>query len=142
VAVTVYATVADFTARLPVTAWGARTVSDVETALADASGLMDDYFRGRFTLPFVSVGRSVSVQCVNIARNLFMGGRGFSPPAGADQDIIDALKWAEDWLDRVQRRVLFPDVVLIATPTALDQPFVISSSVINDNGVRGPNRGW
>ena len=141
--VTVYASVADFVQRLPVTAWGARTIADVQYALATASSDMDDCFRGRYVLPFLAVGASVARRCVDHARYLFMGGRGFSPTTESDQDIIRAEEEFQVWLDKVQRRVLFPDVTPIASgsPT-LDQPFVISSSVINDLGQRGPNRGW
>lgn len=140
--VTVYATVADFTARLPVTAWGARTVADVQTALAFASADMDDCFRGRWTLPFVSVGASVTRRCVDHARYLFMGGRGFSPVTGADEDIVRAEEDYQVWIDKVQRRVLFPEVVTLDNPSALEQPVVLTRSVINDNGAIATNRGW
>ncbi len=141
--VTSYASIAEFSSRLPATAWGSRTQADVQNAIDDASALMDDCFRGRWELPFAAVGRSVSLQCVNIARNLFMGGRGFTPVHGADQDLISGLTDAREWLDKVQRRVLFPDVTLINAPPSLDQPVVLSSSAINPYGSQvAGNRGW
>jgi len=141
VAITTYATLAQFFEwGLPATALGARTTADVQSALDAASSEMDDYFRGVYPLPFSSVGLSVSRRCVAIARNIFMGGRGFSPVTGADEDLIRQLKDAEDWLDKVQRRVKFPDVVIDPTatlpvnltPGGSAQPTVLSQ----------PSRGW
>jgi phage gp36-like protein len=152
VPVTTYATVAQFFAwGLPQTALGARTTADVESALEAASADMDDCFRGRFPLPFLAVGLSVSRRCVYHARYLVLGGRGFSPVTGADQDILDAEKAVQEWLDKVQRRVLFPDVTIdpsATLPTSLDpsgsaQPYVITSSVVDvSTGRTATNRGW
>jgi len=146
VSVTVYASVAQFTQRLPQTAWGARTVADVQNALVTASADMDDVFRGLYRLPFLAVGASVSRRCVDHARYLFLGGRGFSPEQEADKDIVRAEEdfWA--WLDKVQRRTLFPDVTI--DPTAATtlpagswaQPTVASSPPRGWEG--GPGGGW
>lgn len=120
--VTVYATVADFVQRLPQTAWGARTTADVQYALATASSDMDDTFRGLYPLPFLAVGASVTRRCVDHARYLFMGGRGFSPTTEADQDIVRAEEEYVAWMDLVQRRTKFPDVTIDpAAPTTLPQ---------------------
>jgi len=149
--VTTYATVAMFFQwGLPQTALGSKTVADVQSALDAASSDMDDYFRGVYPLPFASVGLSVSRRCVAIARNIFMGGRGFSPVTGADEDLIRQLKDAEDWCDKVQRKVKFPDVVIDPTAQILQvptfdtyaQPLAVSSSVVNSDGCRAPTRGW
>lgn len=120
--VTVYASVAQFTARLPQTAWGARNTVDVQNALAFASSDMDDVFRGIYPLPLLRVGYSVSIRCVDRARYIFMGGRGFSPETEADKDIVSAEAAFWEWLDRVHRRALFPDVTVDpAAPTMLPQ---------------------
>jgi hypothetical protein len=141
--VTTYASVADFFRwGMPQTAMGSRTVADVQSALDAASAVLDDYFRGRWRLPFLAVGTSVALHTVAVAVNIFLGGRGFSPVTGADQKVIDDLKAAEVWADKVQRRVLFPDVTLASNPYELEQPTVISFSVINANGQTAPNRGW
>lgn len=149
--VTTYASVAQFFQwGLPQTALGARTVADVQSALDAASSDMDDCFRGAYPLPFASVGTSVSRRCVHHARYLFMGGRGFSPVTGADQDIVRAEEDYQEWADKVQRRVIFPDVVVDPTATAIRpptidsyaQPLALSSSVVNSNGCRAPTRGW
>ena len=138
-----YATVAQFFAwGLPQTALGARTVADVQSALDAASDEMDDVFRGRWRLPFVSWGSSVARKCVQIAVNIFLGGRGCSPITGSDERVIAGVKDAAEWLDRVQRRTLFPDVVLVEEPDALQQPLVISTSVVNADGATAVNRGW
>ncbi len=141
--VTSYASIAEFSSRLPATAWGSRTQADVQNAIDDASALMDDYFRGRWALPFAAVGRSVSLQCVAIARNLFMGGRGFAPVHGADADLIAGLTEAKEWCDLVQRRLLHPDVTLLFAPPSLEQPIAVSSSAVNPWGPQvAATRGW
>lgn len=149
--VTTYASVAQFFEwGLPQTALGARTVADVQSALDTSSSDMDDCFRGAYPLPFASVGLSVSRRCVHHARYLFLGGRGFSPETGADKDIIRAEEDFQVWADKVQRRVIFPDVVVDTTaivirpPTveSYAQPVVLSSSVINSDGGRAATRGW
>lgn len=150
-AISTYASVAQFFEwGLPQTALGARTVAGVQSALDAASADMDDAFRGRYPLPFASVGLSVSRRCVHHARYLFMGGRGFSPVTSADQDIIRAEEDYQAWVDKVQRRVLFPDVTIDPTATVIQpvapdsyaQPVALSSSVVNSNGARAATRGW
>jgi phage gp36-like protein len=144
VSVTVYASVAQFTQRLPQTAWGARTVSDVQDALATASADMDDAFRGLYKLPFLAVGGSISRRCVDHARYLFLGGRGFSPENEADKDIVRAEEEFQTWLDKVQRRVLFPDVTIDPSATTTlpagswAQPTVASSCPRGWEGGPGP----
>lgn len=142
-----YASIAQFfgPGGLPQTALGAKTVDDVQAALDMATEVMDDCFRGRWGegFQFSSVGLSVSRHCVAIARNLFMGGRGFSPVAGADEDLIAALKDAEEWCDKVQRRVLFPNVTIYQAPNYSAQPEVLSYSVVNvATGGTAATRGW
>jgi hypothetical protein len=141
VPITTYATAAQFFEwGLPQTALGNRQVSDVQSALDAASGDMDDSFRGRFPLPFASVGLSVARRCVHHARYLFLGGRGFSPVTGADQDILRAEEDYQVWIDKVQRRVLFPDVVVdpsATLPTTLDPAGSAQPTVLSQ-----PSRGW
>ncbi len=149
-AITVYATTNDFAAVLPATAWGSRTIADVQQALTDASAEFDDYFRGVLPLPLASVGQSVARRCALYARYLFLGGRGFSPESDADKDIVAAAMNVEAWLERVQRRTVFPAIVsdpsavapssLYPAPAAA-QPFTISSSVVDINGCRRSTRG-
>ena len=147
-AITVYATVNDFAAVLPATAWGARTTVDVQQALVDASAEFDDYFRGRFPLPLASVDQSVARRCALYARYLFLGGRGFSPVSDSDRDIVAAAANVEAWLDKVQRRVMFPNIISDASavlPTSLDaqgspQPLCLSSSVTTIDGTRAATR--
>lgn len=136
-----YASVAQFFEwGLPQTALGSRTVADVQAALDAASADMDDSFRGRFPLPFSAVGLSVSRRCVHHARYLFLGGRGFSPVSGADQDVIAAEAAYQEWIDKVQRRVLFPDVTVdpsATLPTTLDPAGSAQPAVLSQ-----PSRGW
>ena len=87
-AITTYATTQQFFQWSPTTILGARTVADVQNALDTFSGEMDDFFRGRFPLPFATVGISVSRKCVMGARYVFLGGRGFDPQTDADKQIV------------------------------------------------------
>lgn len=150
-AILVYATVLQFFDwGLPQTAIGSRTVADVQSAIVASSSDMDDCFRGRFPLPFATVGLSVSRRCVYHARYIFLGGRGYSPVSGADDDILRAETEYQEWIDKVQRRVMFPDVTIdptAKTPPSLDpggsaQPLALSSSSVDANGRRGATRCW
>ncbi len=132
--ITTYASVPDFIA--------CRTLADVQKALDDASADFDDNFRGVVPLPLLSVSGSVSRKCAYHARYLFMGGRGFSPVTEADQDIIAADKDVEVWLDKVQRRVLFP-----FRPQDIDPSAVIPSTLTPGGSAQPtvlsqPSRGW
>lgn len=150
-AIYVYCLVSDFMAVLPATAWGARTIVDVNQAIVDASDWFNDFFRGVVPLPLARVGQSVARRCALFSRYLFLGGRGFSPDSGADKLIISDAMNVEAWLDKVQRRVIFPDVTIdpsAVAPTSLTpspaspQPIAISSSNLDLNGRRGATRGW
>lgn len=150
-AITVYATRAQFFERLPQTALGSRTVADVDDALVTSSADMDDSFRGVYPLPFATVGASVSRRCADHARYLFMSGRGYDPQADADKQIAADEAAYQVWVDKVQRRVLFPDVTIDPTaqmPTSLNphgaaQPAVTSYSVVDvSSGCVAGNRGW
>jgi phage gp36-like protein len=140
VSVTVYAAVPDFIAVLPQTAWGPKTTVDVQTALADMSGLMDDHFRGVYPLPFLAVGRSVTRLCALGARYLFLGGRGFSPVTDSDRAIVADFAEVMARLDKYQRRVLFPDVTIDpnATLTLPQQHGAMSQPTVSSL----PPRGW
>jgi hypothetical protein len=151
--ITVYAQVSDFTAALPATAWGARTIVDVNQALADASSEMDDFFRGRYPLPLIAVPQTVARRCALLARYLFLGGRGFSPATESDKDITKAATDVYAWLDEVQRRVRHPltpgvhfdanaSVVQPLDSVAAAQPLVVASSVVDDRGRVCATRGW
>lgn len=148
--ITVYCTDADFAAVLPATAWGARTIADVHQAEIDASDFFNDFFRGVFPLPLAHVGQSVARRCALYARYLFLGGRGFNPEGGADRLIVSDAMNVEAWLDKVQRRVIFPDITIdpsaVAPPSltpspASPQPICLSSSVVDLDGRRCATRG-
>lgn len=150
-AIYVYCLVSDFMAVLPATAWGARAIVDVNQAIVDASSTFDDSFRGVYALPLATVDQSIARKCALYARYLFLGGRGFSPDSGADKLIISDAMNVEAWLDKVQRRVIFPNVTSdpsAVAPTSLTpspaspQPLAISSSNLDLNGHRGATRGW
>jgi hypothetical protein len=149
-AITVYATPADFAAVLPPSAWGARTIADVNQALIDASSIFDDTWRAYIPLPLARVGQGVARKCALYARFLFLGGRGYNPEGGADRLIVTEAMNVEAWLEKVQRRTLFPDVTSDPTAVAPDSlnpipswPVVTSfGSSVDINGRRDTTRHW
>jgi hypothetical protein len=149
-AITLYCTPTDFAAVLPQTAWGARTIADVNQAIVDASSIFDDTWRGVIPLPLASVGQSVARRCALYARYLFMGGRGFNPESDSDRLIVSDAQAVEAWLEKVQRRTLFPDIVsdpAAIAPSSLDPtpawPVVTSrGSSVDMNGRRAHTRQW
>lgn len=152
-AVTVYASASDFfgPGGAPPTIVGSLSLADVNDALTKASALMDGFFRGRFPLPFASVGAEVSLWCVQIARYLFLQERGMSPVTGSDERVVKDYESALEWLDKVQRRVFFPSVTIdstaaaipVVTPDTYVQPMVTSSSMVGvATGRTDSTRGW
>lgn len=143
-----YASVAQFfgPGGLPQTALGARSVADVQACLDTSTSDMDSLaFRGVYGpgFKFSAVGLDVARRCVQHARFLFLDGpRGYDPQAGADTTIKGGDTEFLAWCDRVHRRVEFPDVTVNTQPQFSAQPLALSSSVIDDNGRRAPNRCW
>lgn len=146
-----YAEVDDFLRYgLKATAWGTATEGDVEAELDAASGVMDSFFNGVFALPLQSWPLEFRVCCCAIASYLLIvSPRGYN--AGADQDqnlrkryddMTSVIDGQEGYLRNVQRRILHPIVVQAGADTALQQPYVISYSVVDANGRIGCNRGW
>ena len=113
-------------------------------AIIAASAVMDTYFAGRYQLPFISWGIELNDCCARIAVYQLLSIRGYNPASAADVNIRDRYKDAIDWLNKVQRQAIHPNVVLTQANTpGYQQPFVISSSVINTaTGATAPNRGW
>jgi len=146
-----YATIDDFLLYgLAPPAWGTATQADVQAELDAASSAMDDFFNGRYALPLQSWPLSVTQCCCAIAAYLLMvSPRGYNAGAGQDEnlrkrydDMVRVDEGREGYLRNVQRRALHPVVVEATQLIALEQPFVISSSVIDDNGRVGVRRGW
>lgn len=146
-----YATTADFLLYgLEAQAWGTAVDADVQAELDAASDIMDDFLNGRYSLPLVSWPISFKQCCCAIAAYLLVvSPRGYNAGAGQDEnlrkrfdDMVRLTEGDEGYLRNVQRRALHPRVVEYAQEQALEQPFVITSSVINDNGLVGRQRGW
>jgi len=136
---------------LPSTARGALTDDQIDAALVSFTQTMNACFRGRYGPNDGSGGdvlsrwgeEVVKYCCWGAAYELLSGTRGYNPAAGADPNILLRYQMTIDWLDKVQRRAVHPDVTA-AVPQAgtYDQPIVISSSVVDQNGRRGSTRGW
>ncbi len=134
-----YATVAQFfgPGGLPSTALGALTTTDVQNCLATSTGDIDDCLRGVYGDGFTLSASTPSLarRCVQHAKWLFMRLRGDSPEAGSDQSINADEADFQQWIDKVQRRVLFPidkSLIVVSAPQFSAQPFMSSQ----------PPRGW
>lgn len=134
-----YATVAQFfgPGGLPATALGSLTTDDVQNCLATSTGDIDDCLRGVYGDGFTisSAPASLARRCVQHAKWLFMRLRGDSPETGSDQSINADEDDFRVWIDKVQRRVLFPidkSLIVVVAPQFSAQPFVSSNR----------SRGW
>ena len=102
-------------------------------ACVAASAMLDDFFRGRFPLPLLSWGPSVTLRSVHIAAKLALDARGSSPlNAGGDEQIERRYQEAIEWGKGVQRQTVHPDVTCIVPATDYVLPQVSSP-----NRVRG-----
>lgn len=146
-----YATISDFLLYgLEPQAWGTATDADVSAELDAASDIMDDFLNGRYALPLLSWPISFRQCCCAIAAYLLVvSPRGFNAGAGQDanlrtrfDDMTRIEEGREGYLRNVQRRALHPIVVESCRDVRLEQPFVITSSVINDQGQVARNRRW
>lgn len=134
-----YATRAQFfgPGGLPSTALGALTLTDVDNCLATSTGDMDDCLRGVYGDGFMLSASTPSLarRCVQHAKWLFMRLRGESPETGADKSLEADEADFQVWIDKVQRRVLFPidrSLIVVTAPNYSAQPAVLSN----------PLRGW
>lgn len=131
---------------MPGVSLGTLTQAVVEESLQEASDEMDQHFGGRWKLPLASwpVELFARYCCWIAAYKLVTGARGFNPAQGSDANFKARYDSALEWLDKIQRRVLHPQVT--EAPTASDgdlaQPVAVSSSVVNYYGQRAANRGW
>jgi phage gp36-like protein len=77
------------------------TVQD--NALQAASGLIDSYIGGRYTLPLTTWGQDLLRACCVIAAYDLLTSRGFGMVNGPDDNIrlryLDIIKWLEDIRD-------------------------------------------
>lgn len=134
-----YATLAQFfgPGGLPATALGALTTADAQDCLATSTGDMDDCLRGVYGDGFTLSASTLSLarRCVQHAKWLFMRLRGDSPETGSDQSINEDEKDFQVWIDKVQRRVIFPidrSLIVVTAPNFSAQPAAFSL----------PPRGW
>ena len=105
---------------------------------------MDSYFRGRYSLPFIAWGQEVTECCAKLTAYHLLSVRGYNPAAAADVNIRDRYTDAIDWLNKVQRQAVHPNVTPQPSQTPqYNQPFVTSFSVISTaTGQKAPQRGW
>lgn len=139
-----YASSTDLTTYgLPATALGTLSVATIGAALDAASKTVDSYLRGRYALPLVAWGTEITEATAIIAAYSLMNVRGYNPASAADANLFDRYNSKILWLRDVQRQAAHPDVTPAASQSpSHDQPYVISSSVIDAAGRTATNRGW
>ena len=142
-----YAQISDLTTYgLPPTALQSPNlpVQVVQGALNDASDIADSYLRGRYALPLLAWGTELTQAVCRIAAYNLLSVRGYNPAAAADVNIRDRYTDALDWLNKVQRQAVHPNVTPQPSQTPqYNQPFVTSFSVISTaTGQKAPQRGW
>ena len=142
-----YAQIADLTTYgLPATALQSPNlpVQVQQAALDDASAIADSYLRGRYSLPLLAWGTDLTQAVCRIAAYNLLSVRGYNPAAAADVNIRDRYTDAIDWLNKVQRQAVHPNVTPQPSQTPqYNQPFVTSFSVISTaTGQKAPQRGW
>lgn len=142
-----YAQISDLTTYgLPATALQSPNlpVQVVNNVLASVSNQMDSYFRGRYSLPLIEWGVEVTDCCCKIAAYELLSVRGYNPAAAADVNIRDRYTDALDWLNKVQRQAVHPNVTPQPNQTPqFNQPFVTSFSVVSTaTGQKARQRGW
>lgn len=140
-----YASLADlYTLGAPEKSFGQLTDTQKLAALESASTIVDTYLRGRYSLPLLAWGFSITEATCRIAAYNVLSVRGFNPAVGGDSNIRSRYEDAMKFLDKVQRQQAHPDL----TPQpdnspSHDQPFVITSSVVNvATGAIRRTRGW
>ena len=127
---------------IPTTAFGTLTTVAIQAELDAAGAWINSRIRGRYKLPLLAWDDEIRRIEVRVAVYNAMSLRGYNPTAGADVELRRGYEDAERWCDGVQRRAIHPDVTESASDSALAQPFVITSSVVDMNGRTATNRGW
>lgn len=125
-------------------ALGTLTQPVVDAALDEASEDMDQFFGGRWKLPLASWPANLFAKhcCWIAAYTLMTGPRGFNPSGGSDVLIKARYDQAMEWLDKIQRSVLHPTVVEVASDPDYAQPEALTFSVTTASGRTATNRGW
>lgn len=133
-ALIVYATPTDLDTLGP-SALANESVSNVDkgAALAGATGELDDYLNGRYTLPLTAWGDSLRQHTVNIAAYRLLVKRGWSPVSPEDETVRTNFNDALEWALLVKDEKIQPPDIIDSTPDVYDAGgFVVSK----------PKRGW
>jgi phage gp36-like protein len=112
---------------IPAQALGPLSTLQKQAALDGEAATMDSYFRGRYTLPFLTYGVELTKYNVWLAQFQLMNQRGYAPNASADKNIKDRYDLAMKWLIDVRDQKVHPDVTDQTTKT-YDQPIVLSTT--------------
>lgn len=98
-----------------------------QAACVSASSMMDDYFAGRYPLPFLTWPISITTHAAHIAVWLLLSNRGRNPEAGYDDQIDLRYEQAIEYCKGVQRQSIHPAVTFSApTPPAYSMPAIRS----------------
>ena len=140
-----YATTTDLAdLGLPADALSGTTAAIQNKFLTKASGKIDSYLRGRYSLPLsVPYPDEIVDACVAITAYKLLKRLGYNP-SGYDEQFAEDHQTALDWLDKLSKGVVQLDIAADATPTRHDaRPSVYSAgspdtySDVENNGQRG-----
>lgn len=141
-----YATLSDlYTYGAPSRVFGQLDDSVKTAALVSASAKVATYLRARYVLPLLTWDDSITEATCKIATYDLLSNRGYNPGAGPDENIRARFADAMIFLEKVQKSQAHPLVTSTVSPVPsyIDQPMVISSSVINVvTGATATRRGW
>lgn len=141
-----YATIAElYIHGAPARVFGQLATDVLNGGLVSASAKVATFLRARYVLPLLTWDDSIVEATCKIATYDLLSNRGYNPASGPDQNIRDRYVDAMMFLERVQKSQAHPLVTSTVSPVPsyIDQPMVISKSVINlTTGATAQKRGW
>lgn len=141
-----YASLADlYKHGAPVRVFGQLDDATKTAGLVSASAKVATFLRARYVLPLLTWDDSIVEATCKIATYDLLSVRGYNPAAGADPNIRDRYVDALVFLEKVQKSQAHPVITSTVSPvpTYVDQPMVLSSSVVNvATGGTATRRGW
>lgn len=129
----------------PSRVFGQLSTDTLNGGLQSASSKVATFLRARYVLPILTWDDSIVEATCKIATYDLLSVRGFNPASGADVNIRDRYLDAMAYLEKVQKSQAHPLITSTVSPVPsyIDQPMVISSSVINvATGATATRRGW
>jgi len=141
-----YATLSDlYKYGAPERAFGQLDDATKTAGLVSASAKVATFLRARYVLPLLTWDDSITEATCKIAAYDLLVVRGYNPAAGADPNLRERNLDALFFLEKVQKSQAHPAITSTVSPVPsyVDQPMVLSSSVVNvATGGTATRRGW